>query len=171
MLTINTRAAYARDVDSITRIYNQGIADRTATFETQPRKNTDMLPSTMSTRFPCVVATVNQDVVGFANTSRYRERDCYAGVAEFSVYVERSWRGQGIGPVLMDALCAAASAHGFWKVLSRVFVENSASRRMLARAGFREVGIYERHAQLEGVWRDVVIVEKLLDALSQPPLT
>ena len=167
MLTINTRAAYARDVDSITRIYNQGIAERTATFETQPRKSTDMLPTAMSPRFPCVVATVNNAVVGFASTSRYRERDCYAGVAEFSVYVERSWRGQGIGPVLMDALCVAAYSHGFWKLLSRVFVENIASRRMLERAGFREVGVYLRHAQLEGTWRDVVIVEKRIAEISQ----
>ena len=114
-----------------------------------------------------MVATVASDVVGFASTSAYRERACYAGVAEFSIYIERSWRGQGIGVVLMDGLCQAAQTQGYWKVLSRVFVENTASRRMLARAGFREVGIYQRHAQLEGTWRDVVIVEKLLDQPSQ----
>jgi len=160
MLTIHTRIALVRDVDAITRIYNQGIADRIATFETQQRTTNDMLPALGSPRFPVVVATINNTVVGFARTSRYRDRDCYAGVAEFSIYIDRSWRGQGIGPVLMDALCAAAHAQGFWKLLSRVFVENVASRRMLERAGFREVGIYEGHAQLEGNWRDVVIVEK-----------
>jgi len=167
MINIHTRGAQARDVEAITRIYNQGIAERTATFETRQRSITDMIPSAMSPQFPCVVATVNNAVVGFAGTSRYRERECYAGVAEFSIYIERSWRGQGIGPVLMDALCVAAHDHGFWKLLSRVFVENIASRRMLERAGFREVGIYQRHAQLESTWRDVVIVEKFIDKISQ----
>ena len=163
MLTIHTRAALVSDVDAITQIYNQGIADRIATFETRLRTTNDMLPVLGSQRSPVVVATINNTVVGFASTSRYRDRDCYAGVAEFSIYIERSWRGQGIGPVLMNALCATAHEHGFWKLLSRVFVENGASRRMLERAGFREVGIYERHAQLEGNWRDVVIVEKRIE--------
>ena len=163
MLTIHTRRALVRDVDVITRIYNQGIADRIATFETRLRTSNDMLPALGSQRFPVVVATINNDVVGFASTSTYRDRECYAGVAEFSIYIERSWRGQGIGPVLMEALCTASQEHGFWKLLSRVFVENTASRKMLEHAGFREVGVYERHAQLEGNWRDVVIVEKCLD--------
>ena len=167
MLNIAVRSARDTDVDVVTRIYNQGIADRIATFETRLRAPDDLLPVVTSGQFPCMVATVASDVVGFASTSAYRERACYAGVAEFSIYIERSWRGQGIGVVLMDGLCQAAQTHGYWKVLSRVFVENTASRRMLARAGFREVGIYQRHAQLEGNWRDVVIVEKLLDDPSQ----
>jgi phosphinothricin acetyltransferase len=167
MFTIAVRSARDTDVDAVTTIYNQGIADRIATFETRLRTSDDLLPVVTSGQFPCMVATVASDVVGFASTSAYRERACYAGVAEFSIYIERSWRGQGIGVVLMDGLCQATQTHGYWKILSRVFVENTASRRMLARAGFREVGIYQRHAQLEGNWRDVVIVEKLLDDPSQ----
>lgn len=167
MLTIAVRSACDTDVDVVTRIYNQGIADRIATFETRLRTADELLPVVTSSQFPCMVATAARDVVGFASTSSYRDRACYAGVAEFSIYIERSWRGQGIGVVLMDGLCQAAQTHGYWKILSRVFVENTASRRMLARAGFREVGIYQRHAQLEGKWRDVVIVEKLLDDPSQ----
>jgi phosphinothricin acetyltransferase len=62
----------------------------------------------------------------------------------------------------MDALIDAARTGGFWKLVSRVFVENDASRRLLARVGFREVGIYEKHARLDGVWRDAVIVERLI---------
>jgi phosphinothricin acetyltransferase len=69
-----------------------------------------------------------------------------------------------IGQRVAEALIEAAAAVGFWKMLSRVFVENSASRHMLGQVGFREVGIYEWHAQLDGVWRDVVIVERLLIA-------
>lgn len=163
MLNIITRPAGDDDAPTITHIYNQGIHDRIATFETRPREAAEMLPSQRDPRFPFLVATVGGIVVGFASTSSYRERDCYAGIAEFSVYIERSWRGQGIGPVLMAALCEAGRAQGFWKYVSRVFVENVASRTMLQRAGFREVGIYERHAQLDERWRDVVIVEKLID--------
>ncbi len=167
MLNIAVRSARDTDVDAVTTIYNQGIADRIATFETRLRTPDELVPVVTSGQFPCMVATVARTVVGFASTSAYRERACYAGVAEFSIYIERSWRGQGIGVVLMDGLCRSAQTQGYWKLVSRVFVENTASRRMLARAGFREVGIYQRHAQLEGNWRDVVIVEKLLDEPSQ----
>jgi phosphinothricin acetyltransferase len=85
-------------------------------------------------------------------------------VAECSVYVAREWRGKGAGRVALAALIEAAEAAGFWKLLSRIFVENEASRRLVRSLGFREVGVYEKHAQLDGVWRDVVIVERLLPA-------
>ena len=162
MLTIHTRPASDDDAETLARIYNQGINERIATFETRPRDPAEMSASTHDARFPYLVALVGPSIVGFARTSSYRDRDCYAGIAEFSVYIERSWRGQGIGPVLMDALSIAGREAGFWKFVSRVFVENTASRTMLNRAGFREVGIYQRHAQLDGLWRDVVIVEKFL---------
>lgn len=70
------------------------------------------------------------------------------------MYVARERRGHGIGRVAMDALVAAARDAGFWKLVSRVFVENHASRALLKRMGFREVGVYEKHARLHGVWRD-----------------
>ena len=114
-------------------------------------------------RHPIVVVGGADDaIVAFASTSSYRSRPCYAGVAEFSVYVARSARGRGAGRVAMNAILDAARAAGFWKLVSRVFVENAASRRLLANVGFREVGIYQKHAQLDGVWRDVVIVERLI---------
>jgi phosphinothricin acetyltransferase len=160
MIHYTTRPAHPTDAPVLTTIYNQGIADRIATFETRLRTPEELLTTITNPRYPCVVACVAAEVVAFASTSAYRARDCYAGIAEFSVYVAREWRGQGAGTVVMQALLQAAQQAGFWKVLSRVFVENSASRRMLAHVGFREVGIYEAHAQLDGVWRDVVIVEK-----------
>ena len=86
MLTIAVRSARDTDVDAVTTIYNQGIADRIATFETRLRTPDDLLPVVTSGQFPCMVATVASDVVGFASTSAYRERACYAGVAEFSIY-------------------------------------------------------------------------------------
>ncbi len=102
------------------------------------------------------------EVIAFASTSTYRPRECYAGIAEVSAYVAREWRGQGAGRAAMGALFEAARAAGFHKLVSRIFPENTASLRMIAALGFREVGVYRRHGQLDGVWRDVVIVEKLL---------
>ena len=101
-------------------------------------------------------------MVAFAATFAYRPRACYAGIAEASVYVERAFRRHGAGRLALESLIAAAAAAGFWKLVSRIFVENTASRRLVASLGFREVGIYEKHGSLDGVWRDVVIVEKLL---------
>jgi phosphinothricin acetyltransferase len=101
-------------------------------------------------------------IVAFASTSSYRTRDCYAGIAEFSVYVARSARGMGAGRIAMQALIAAVVGTTIWKLVSRIFVENTASRKLMASVGFREVGIYEKHAQLDGQWRDVVIVERLI---------
>lgn len=104
------------------------------------------------------------EVVAFASTSAYRSRGCYAGIAEFSVYVARRARGRGAGRLAMEALIGAAEEAGFRKLVSRVFPENAASRKLLASVGFREVGTYEKHARLDGEWRDVVIVERLLPA-------
>lgn len=87
---------------------------------------------------------------------------CYAGIAEYAIYVATSHHGRGIGTVLMPRLLEALEQAGFWKVLSRLFPENAASRAVCARHGFREVGVYERHATLDGRWRDTLIVERLL---------
>jgi L-amino acid N-acyltransferase YncA len=155
------RSATIADVAAITRIYNQGIADGTATFETRLRQDDDVM-AWFGQRYPIVVVESNGDVIAFASTSEYRSRECYAGIAEFSVYVDREHRGRGAGRVAMQTLAEAARRAGFWKLVSRVFIENLASRALLSDLGFREVGIYERHARLGDVWKDVVIVERLL---------
>jgi phosphinothricin acetyltransferase len=160
---MRTRPATPDDADAIAAIYNEGIADGIATFETR-RRTADDVRRWFGGRFPIVAVEDDAgSVIGFASTSEYRPRECYAGIAEFSVYVARGHRGRGAGRLAVDALAAAARAAGFWKLVSRVFVENLASRALLRRLGFREVGIYERHARLHGVWRDVVVVERLLD--------
>jgi len=160
-MTLRPRPASPEDAPAITRIYNEGIEDRLGTFETRPRTEAD-IRDWFDGRHPIVVVESDGGIVAFASTSAYRARDCYAGIAEFSVYVAREARGRGAGRVAMDALIEAATRAGFWKLLSRVFVENGASRRLLTSVGFREVGTYCRHARLDGVWRDVVIVERLL---------
>ncbi len=160
---VEVRRATRRDAAAIARIYSEGIAERIATFETRARTPADV-EAWFDDRHPIVVVEEAGAVVAFAATSAYRPRSCYDGVAEFSVYVAQSSRGRGHGRRAMDALLRAAEAGGYWKLVSRVFVENDASRRLLGSLGFREVGVYERHGRLDGRWRDVVIVERLLPA-------
>jgi L-amino acid N-acyltransferase YncA len=158
------RAATPHDAAAIARIYNDGIDGRLATFETRPRTAADVV-AWFDGRHPIVVVEDGiEGVTAFAATFAYRPRACYDGLAEFSVYVAGSQRGRGVGRLAMEGLIDAATAAGFWKLVSRVFVENQASRRLLRGLGFREVGVYERHGRLEGRWRDVVIVERLLPA-------
>ena len=158
---MQTRHATVDDAAAIAVIYNQGIEDRVGTFETDLRTEA-MVRSWFDGLHPIVVAELNHDIIAYASTSTYRPRPCYAGIAEFSVYVRRDWRGKGAGKLVMTQLFQESVAAGFWKLVSRVFVENTASRKLLKNLGFREVGIYEKHGQLDGVWRDVVIVEYLL---------
>ncbi len=158
-----TRIAEPADAADIARIYNEGIEDRIGTFETRPRTPQDIL-SWFDGTHPVVVVEENGAVIAFAATSSYRSRECYAGIAEYSVYVARSARGRGAGRLAMEKLIEEAEKAGFWKLLSRIFPQNTASLSLAHSLGFREVGIYEKHARLDGVWRDVVIVEKLLHA-------
>ncbi len=159
---MTTRQAGPEDAAAIAAIYNQGIEDRIATFETRPRSAQD-IAAWFDGRHPAVVVEQGGEVVGFASTSIYRPRECYAGVAEFSVYVARAASGRGVGRLAMQALIRASEAAGFWKLVSRIFVENTASRALLRSVGFREVGVYEKHGRLDGAWRDVVIVERLIE--------
>ena len=160
---LHARRATPTDAPTIAEIYNQGIADRVATFEISPRTGEDVR-AWFDDAHPIVVVEDEQAIVAFASTSTYRPRACYAGIAEFSVYVARAQRGRGAGRLAMETLIAAAEEAGLWKLVSRVFVENTASRRLLQSLGFREIGIYEKHGRLDGAWRDVVIVERLIEA-------
>lgn len=161
-MAVRVRPAVPADAAAITDIYNEGIRGRGATFETRERAVDEVRAWFEQARFPILVATDGDAVVGWAAASSYRARECYAGIAEYSIYVATSHHGRGVGRALMPPFLEALTAAGFWKVLSRLFPENAASRALCARFGFREVGIYEHHAQLDGEWRDVVIVERLL---------
>jgi len=164
---MHSRPATLADAAAIAEIYNQGIEDRIATFETQPR-DTEQIESWFGAAgllgpYPIIVTEEEGRVVAFASTSAYRPRACYAGIAEFSIYVARDWRSCGAGRKALLSLIDAARAAGYWKLVSRVFVENTASRRACAAVGFREVGTYIKHAKLDGIWRDVVVVERLIE--------
>jgi phosphinothricin acetyltransferase len=167
---LTTRFATEADAPALAHIHNQGIAERIATFETEPR-TPELVEDQLrrkGDRYPTVVVEQDGKVIAWASAGSYRDRPCYAGIAEHSVYVDRDHRGQGAGLLALDALCTAYAERGFWKLLSRIFPENTGSLRLHERAGFRVVGIYERHGRLDGEWKDCVIVEKLLGEAARP---
>jgi L-amino acid N-acyltransferase YncA len=158
------RPAQLGDAAAIAHIYNQGIEDRVATFETEPR-TTAQLEATLRSRgeaYPTIVAERDGRVIAWAGASAYSDRPCYGGIGSCSVYVERTARGSGAGRAVLAELIRVYEGLGYWKLTSRIFPENMRSRAMCKAEGFREVGVYVRHGQLDGRWRDCVIVERLL---------
>jgi len=167
-IAYRVRLADRADAAAIAAIYNQGIEDRIATFETEPR-TPDQIAALMrdkGDRYPTLVvelpASPDGRIVAWAGASTYRARAAYAGIADHSVYVDRAWRGRGAGRVALEALCPEYERRGFWKLTSRIFADNTASIALHERCGFRVIGVYRRHGRLHGVWKDCVIVEKLL---------
>jgi L-amino acid N-acyltransferase YncA len=157
-----TRAATPEDAPAIALIYNQGIEDRVATFETEPRTAADIVAWLHPGALVTVVEMERAGVVAFAAAFPYSARPCYAGIREFSVYVARDYRGRGAGRSALGALIAGAEAAGLTKLTSRVFPENATSRALLKQLGFAEIGIHRRHGNLDGEWRDCVVVELLM---------
>jgi L-amino acid N-acyltransferase YncA len=159
---VTIRAARPEDAGAVAALYNTGIAERQATFETRPRAAAE-IAAWFEPGLPFLVAE-NADgrVVGFARVSPYSDRCVYAGVGEHGVYVDAATRGQGHGRRLLDALAADAERHGLYKLTSRIFTSNAASRAVHRAAGFEEVGVQRRHGRLDGEWKDCVLVERLL---------
>jgi L-amino acid N-acyltransferase YncA len=161
---IHIRAATLDDAPAIAEIYNQGIEDRVATYETELRSAEEQQAwlRAAADRYPTIVAQIDGEIAGWASAGPYRTRECYRGIGEFSIYVRRDWRGRGVGDLLIAALINEAERLGLWKLLSRIFPFNASSRALCRKHGFREVGVYEKHARLDGRWLDVVIVERLI---------
>jgi L-amino acid N-acyltransferase YncA len=160
---MQVRLASPNDAAAIATIYNQGIEDRIATFETRFRSAQD-IQTWFDDRHPVLVVEQDSEIIAFASTFAYSARECYAGIAECSVYVRRDMRHHGAGRIALETLIHAAEEAGIWKLVSRVFIENTTSRKLIGSLGFREVGIYEKHGKLDGVWRDVIIVERLISS-------
>jgi phosphinothricin acetyltransferase len=145
---------------------NAGIGERIATFETRPRTVSDVA-DWLTDGQPFIVAERGGRVVGFARAGAYSDRCCYSGIGEHAVYVAPHARGLGLGRRLLDELAAECERRGFHKLTSRVFTDNAASLAAHRAAGFEEVGIQRRHGQLDGAWKDCVLVERRLgDAAS-----
>ena len=156
------RPAGRADAEAMTAIYNEGIADRVATFETRPREPHEVA-AWLADGLPLLVATDEDGaVIGFGRVAAYSDRCVYQGVGEHGVYVTRAARGGQVGRRLLEALAAASEQAGLYKLTSRVFADNAASRAVHRAAGFHEVGIQRRHGRLDGEWKDCVLVERLL---------
>jgi phosphinothricin acetyltransferase len=156
------RAAQESDAAAIAVIYNEGITERQATFETDLRQASDFLARIASNHYPFLVAEVDQQAVGWAAIGPYSERHAYAGVAELSIYVAGIARGRGVGTALCEQLARDAEKRGFYKLLGKLFPTNLPCVKLVKRCGFDTVGLHRRHGRLDGQWRDVLLVEKLL---------
>ena len=156
------RRAIPEDAKAICGIYNAAIAERTSTFETEPRCATDLEARIDDARFPLLVCDGGETIIGWAGLASYSARPCYAGIGECSVYVAAPARGRGVGTALTEALATSATQNDFHKMIGKLFTDNLASVRLVERCGFQSVGIHCRHGQLDGAWRDVLVVERLL---------
>ena len=148
----------AEDWPAVEAIYREGIATRQATFETETPTWDEFDAGRLADHR--LVAVDDGRVIGWAAFSPTSRRDCYAGVVEHSVYVSASSRGHGVGRSLMEALVHRADEVGFWTIQTNMFPENEASLALHERLGFRVVGRRERIAELDGVWRDTILLER-----------
>lgn len=160
-----TRPAEEGDLPAVAAIYNQGIEDRQATFETRLRRPEEL--RAWFNGLPFVVGESGGRVIGFARTAPYSDRCVYSGVGEFAIYVARPARGRGAGRRILAALCEEAERRGLYKLTGRIFTTNEASLRVARDCGFREVGVQLRHGRVEGEWKDCVLVERLLGEAAQ----
>jgi L-amino acid N-acyltransferase YncA len=146
------------DWEAVRSIYLQGIATGNATFATSAPDwdewNATHLP------FCRLVARSGAELLGWAALSPYSRRQVYAGVAEISIYVAQQARGRGIGTALMAALIAESEQNGIWTLQAGIFPENEASVALHQRFGFRVVGVRERIGRMNGLWRDVILMER-----------
>jgi L-amino acid N-acyltransferase YncA len=155
---LTVRALDEEDWAHVRRIYADGIATRNATFETN-------VPPRQALRRKWLaghrwVAEAAGEVAGWAAITRASDRACYAGVGETSIYVAAAFQGQGVGKALLRKQVSAADEDGLWTLQTSVFPENAASLALHRAAGFRTVGVRERIAQLDGRWRDTILLER-----------
>jgi phosphinothricin acetyltransferase len=165
MTELTLRDATGDDAAAICSIYNQGIQDRLATLETEERTPEERRAwlGARGPRHPVLVAVADAAVLGWASLNAFNARRAYDHVADLSIYVERGWRGRGVGRRLLEALVARARALGYHKLVLSAFPLNEAGMQAYRRAGFREVGIYREQGLLDGKWVDTVVMEKILE--------
>jgi L-amino acid N-acyltransferase YncA len=159
--SLSIRLAGRGDAERVAEIFNQGVEDRVATFETRPAAPEDAARWIESDLI--VVAERDGALVGWAKASPYSDNHpYYDGVREATLYVEREARRTGVGRELLAGLADAAAEAGAHKLIGKIFTSNVPSIAMVGGLGWREVGVHERHGTLDGEWKDVLVVEKLL---------
>ncbi|MEM7225058.1 MAG: arsinothricin resistance N-acetyltransferase ArsN1 family A [Pseudomonadota bacterium] len=163
-MKLHLRCAKPQDVDAICQIYNEAIDDRQATLETERRDPGERgrWLAAREARYPVLVATEDGRVVAWGSLNPFNSRPCYDGVADFSVYVARDRRGEGLGGRLVEALIDLARELGYHKLVLAALARNGAGRKLYEKMGFREVGIYREQGKLDGHWEDVLLMELLL---------
>jgi len=162
MARFTIRPATPADAAAMARIYNQGIAERVATFETR-EKSADELAALIESGALALVAERDGEVLAFVKVGPYDDAShYYAGIGEATMYVGRDSRRFGIGRTLMEDVAAAAQERGYYKLIGKIFAANAASIALVTACGWREVGVHRRHGRLDGEWKDVVVVELLL---------
>ena len=159
---VKVRPVTDADMDTVLAIYAEGLATRNATFETE-------LPTAAELRAKWLpglawVAELDGDVVGWTAVTPTSDRECYAGVGETSVYVTESARGRGVGTALLYTQVNEADAAGIWTLQTSIFPENRASLALHRSAGYRTLAVRTRIAQLDGEWRDTVLLERRADS-------
>lgn len=161
---MEVRDLLPRDWREVARIYREGIETGNATFETEVPSWEDWDAAHL--RSHRLVAQRDGRVVGWVALLPASARQCYAGVAEISLYVAEEARSQGVGRELLAAAIESSERAGIWTLQTSVFPENEASLRLLRRSGFREVGTRERIGRLHGAWRSTVLVERRSGAVA-----
>jgi L-amino acid N-acyltransferase YncA len=158
----SVRPATRGDVGAIAWIYAQGISERVATFQTRaPRA--EEIAAQIAAGALIVVAEAGGRVIGWASVRAYDDpHDYYAGVGEATLYVDRAARRGGAGRALLGALADQAERRGYHKLVGKIFTSNEPSIALVKSCGWREVGVHHRHGRLDGVWKDVLMVERLL---------
>lgn len=161
---VSTRPATPDDAAAICTIYNQGIEDRIATLETEPRTPEERRQwmGARAARHPVVVAVTGGQVVGWGSLNAFNPRPAYDNVVDLSVYVERGGRGRGVGRALLQHLLPLARTLGYHKMVLATFPFNEAGVALYQKVGFRPVGVYREQGRLDGRWVDVLIMERLL---------
>lgn len=161
---VSVRAATPDDAAVICTIYNQGIEDRIATLETELRTPEERRRwmAGRGPRHPVVVAVTDEQVVGWGSLNSFNPRPAYDHVVDLSVYVERGWRGRGVGRVLLLHLLARAKTLGYHKMVLATFPYNEAGVALYKKMGFTPVGVYHEQGRLDGGWVDVLIMERML---------
>ena len=159
----SVRAARQEDAPAIAAIYNQGIEERQATFQTRLHDPEDFLDRISDPVRPMLVAELEGDVVGWAGVVGYSDSCAYySGVGEAMLYVDRSARRAGVGSDLLARIAQEAERRGFYKLVGKIFTTNRLSIELVRRCGWSEVGVHRRHGRLDDEWRDVLVVERLL---------
>jgi L-amino acid N-acyltransferase YncA len=158
---LSIRPALPENAGRVAEIFNQGVEDRVATFET--REATPEDAARWIAEDVVILGVRDETIVGWAKASPYADRHAYyEGVREATLYVVREARRTGVGRELLDALADVAAEAGAHKLVGKIFTSNGPSIAMVGGLGWREVGVHERHGTLDGEWKDVLVVEKLL---------